>query len=49
MDVKKGGDQIEWADQDPKVHRMFLEALARNGVDSRMGNQIDETSYLAAQ
>ena len=49
VDVKKGGDQIEWADQDPKVHRMFLEALARNGVQSRMGNLIDETPYLAAQ
>ena len=49
VSVKAGGDQIEWADQNPEVHRMFLDALARNGVESKMGNLIDETQYQAAE
>jgi gentisate 1,2-dioxygenase len=36
VDVKKGGNQIEYADQDPRVHAMFVAALARKGLDVRM-------------
>jgi oxalate decarboxylase/phosphoglucose isomerase-like protein (cupin superfamily) len=31
-----GGTQIDYADEDPKIQRMFTEALARHGVQSRM-------------
>jgi quercetin dioxygenase-like cupin family protein len=34
--VKLGGDQIEYADQDPKIHRMFVEEASKHGVDVRM-------------
>ena len=34
--VAGGGDQIEYEDEDPKIRRMFEEALAKNGVKSRM-------------
>ena len=47
MDVKvaDGGCQIEYEDQDPRVHRIFLEDLAKNGVKSRMAKFIDESLY----
>lgn len=34
--VKKGGDQIEYEDEDPAIRRMFDEELAKNGVQSGM-------------
>jgi len=49
VSVKAGGDQIEWADQNPEIHRMFLGGLARNGVESRMGDLFDESRYQAAE
>jgi hypothetical protein len=47
MDVKvaDGGCQIEYEDQDPRVHRIFLEELAKNGVRSRMAKFIDEFAH----
>ena len=45
VDVNKGGAQIEYADQDPKVHQIFLEALAKAGATSLMGKFIDESQY----
>jgi oxalate decarboxylase/phosphoglucose isomerase-like protein (cupin superfamily) len=35
-DVRLGGDQIEYDDQDPLVHRTFVEEAARHGVDVNM-------------
>jgi mannose-6-phosphate isomerase-like protein (cupin superfamily) len=34
--VKKGGNQIEYADQDPRVHELFKRETAKNGVVVRM-------------
>ena len=31
-DVKSGGDQIEYADQDPEIHRLFVEECRKRGV-----------------
>jgi len=36
VDVKKGGNQIEYKDQDPRVHRMFVEELAKRGLAPKM-------------
>jgi hypothetical protein len=36
VDVKAGGLQIEFEDQDPRIHPMFLEALAATGVECKM-------------
>jgi hypothetical protein len=30
--VKEGGDQIEYADQDPRIHEIWLEEMKKNGV-----------------
>jgi len=35
-DVKEGGDQIEYEDEDPEIGAMFAEELAANGVENRM-------------
>ncbi len=35
--VKKGGDQIEYEDEEPKIHQEFEKALARSGATCRMG------------
>jgi mannose-6-phosphate isomerase-like protein (cupin superfamily) len=47
VSVKKGGAQIEYTDQDPRIHRLYLEALALNGVNCRMGEFLDENMLLA--
>jgi hypothetical protein len=35
-DVKAGGDQIEYEDENPLVRRTFEEALAKVGLKSNM-------------
>ena len=34
--VKQGGDQIEYEDQDPRIHRRYEEVTRRAGVEVRM-------------
>jgi cupin superfamily acireductone dioxygenase involved in methionine salvage len=41
--VKDGGNQIEYEDQDPRIHATYLRELANTGVASRMAKFIDET------
>lgn len=31
-DVKEGGNQIEYEDQEPEIHKLFAEECAKNGV-----------------
>jgi hypothetical protein len=38
VDVKRGGNQIEYADQDPRIHQIYLEELAKSGVPCRMAD-----------
>ena len=35
-DVKKGGDQIEYRDQEPEIEKLFREELAKKGLKSKM-------------
>lgn len=44
--VKAGGNQVEYEDQDPRIHEIYLKELAKTGVQSRMGQFIDEAPYL---
>jgi hypothetical protein len=39
-DVKAGGDQIEYYDQDASIRRMFEEELAKEGIQSRMDPEL---------
>jgi mannose-6-phosphate isomerase-like protein (cupin superfamily) len=34
--TKAGGNQIEYADQDPRIHRLFVERCKANGVEVKM-------------
>jgi hypothetical protein len=34
--IKEGGDQIEYEDQDPRIHKIWLDEMHRNGVEPRM-------------
>jgi hypothetical protein len=43
--VKEGGAQVEYEDQDPRIHAMWLKEIAKNGVESRMSKFIDESPF----
>lgn len=45
--IQDGGRQIEFEDQDPRIHRRWLEAIAKTGVESQMGDVFDEEEILA--
>ncbi|HZS64507.1 MAG TPA: hypothetical protein VFA53_08435 [Xanthobacteraceae bacterium] len=45
VSIKDGGAQIEYADQDPRLHAIWLEEIAKTGVKSQMGKYIDESIY----
>jgi quercetin dioxygenase-like cupin family protein len=45
VSVKDGGNQIEYEDQDPRIHRMYLDDMAKHGAQSRMAEFIDESKY----
>jgi hypothetical protein len=47
ISIQKGGRQIEYEDQDPRIHRKWLEAIRRNGVESQMGDLLDEEAIMA--
>jgi hypothetical protein len=47
VSVQQGGRQIEYEDQDPRVHRKWLEAMRKTGVASQMGDTFDEPAILA--
>jgi mannose-6-phosphate isomerase-like protein (cupin superfamily) len=44
--IQDGGRQIEYEDQDPRIHRKWLEAIKKNGVTSKMGDTFDEASIM---
>jgi uncharacterized RmlC-like cupin family protein len=44
--VDDGGNQIEYTSQDARIHGIYLEALAKTGVKSNMGDTFDEAPYL---
>jgi mannose-6-phosphate isomerase-like protein (cupin superfamily) len=43
---EEGGFQIEYEDQDPRIHRMYLDELAKSGVKCQMGAFMDEKVLL---
>jgi hypothetical protein len=45
--IQQGGRQIEFEDQDPRIHRKWLEEIARTGVDSQMSDIFDEPAIMA--
>ena len=46
LSIQQGGRQLEYEDQDPRIHRKWLEAMRRTGVQSEMGEIFDEPAIL---
>ena len=46
VSVKDGGRQIEYEDQDFRIHGIYLSDLQKNNVVSGMAEFIDETPYM---
>jgi len=44
VSVKDGGCQIEYQDQDPRIHKIYLQELAKHGVTSGMGKFVNEAA-----
>ena len=40
VDIKLGGGQIEYEDEDPIIHDMFVETITKNGAESKMAEFI---------
>ncbi len=40
VDIKQGGAQIEYDDEDPEIHRIFEAKLARSGAKCRMKSMV---------
>jgi mannose-6-phosphate isomerase-like protein (cupin superfamily) len=36
ISVKEGGDQIEYEDQDPRIQKIWVEEMAKSGVEQKM-------------
>ncbi|MFM1814955.1 MAG: hypothetical protein RLZ98_1650 [Pseudomonadota bacterium] len=47
ISVQNGGRQVEYEDQDPRLHIKWLKALEKTGVKSEMGDIFDEPALLA--
>jgi mannose-6-phosphate isomerase-like protein (cupin superfamily) len=45
--LKEGGDQIEYEDQDPRIHRIWLEEMKKNGVEPKMDKFFPNESRAA--
>jgi hypothetical protein len=48
VSIKEGGAQIEYADQDPRIHSLWLAELRKTGVKSQMGKYFDESADVPA-
>jgi uncharacterized RmlC-like cupin family protein len=47
ISVQQGGRQIEYEDQDPRIHRKWLESLKETGVESQMADIFNEPAIMA--
>ena len=47
ISISQGGRQIEYEEQDARIHRKWLEAMQSAGVASEMGETFDEAAILA--
>ncbi|MDB5510205.1 MAG: hypothetical protein JWL93_2674 [Hyphomicrobiales bacterium] len=45
--IQQGGRQVEYEDQDPRIHRKWLDAIDQSGVESMMGDIFDEAKIRA--
>jgi quercetin dioxygenase-like cupin family protein len=48
LSVKEGGDQIEYEDQDPRIHPLWLEEMRKNGGMPKMDKYFPSDAKLTA-
>jgi hypothetical protein len=36
VSIQDGGRQVEYEDQDPRIHRMYVDELAKSGISPHM-------------
>lgn len=46
LSIKKGGRQVEYEDQDPRIHKLWLSEIAKTGVASKMGKHFAGEAML---
>lgn len=44
VSVKDGGRQVEYTDQDPRIHSIYHAELGKSGVEDRMGPYFEKTN-----
>lgn len=44
ISTRKGGDQVDYADEDPAIRNMFEDELAKSGIESKMKKQYETES-----
>ena len=49
LDIKEGGDQIEYEDQDKRIHPIWLEEMRKSGVTPRMEKYFPESGTPARE
>jgi hypothetical protein len=49
LSLKEGGDQIEYEDQDKRIHPIWLEEMRKNGVTPRMGKVFPDEGTPATE
>ena len=47
--TKQGGQQVEYEDQDPRVHAIWLEEMKKNGITCRNSTSTPELSRPEAE
>jgi hypothetical protein len=47
LSIQQGGRQVEYEDQDPRIHRKWLDAIDKSGVKSDMADIFDEPKIRA--
>ena len=47
--IKEGGDQVEYEDQDVRIHQIWLEEMKKNGVEPKMDKIFPGTGAAAAE
>ena len=40
VSIKEGGRQMEYADEDPEIHRIYEAELAKRGITCKMKNMV---------
>jgi len=49
LSLKEGGDQMEYEDQNPMIHKMWLEEMKKNGITPKMDKFLPQARGVGAR